>query len=121
ERLLQRQARFTGNIRPPKTNYINSHQKPEITANNREGRNILADAGKTTDHRELANAGELVNRRVTGNEHAVLDRNVPGKTGVVGQDNIVAEQAIMRHVAGRHKHVVVADDCLAAFFDATMN
>ncbi|MCY1379620.1 hypothetical protein D9M69_673590 [compost metagenome] len=56
-----------------------------------------------------ANAGELVDHAGTAKNHIVADLTVPGYTNIIGHDDIVADDGIVRHMRAGHDQAIIAD------------
>ena len=73
------------------------------------GRHIAGHHREAPDIGVRAHPGELVHRREGPQHRPVFDRGVPGERGGIGQDAVVADKAIVRHVRVRHEHVAIPD------------
>jgi len=61
------------------------------------------------DHCCASDAHELVDRRRAANDSMVRNADMAAHHRIVGNDNMVAQPAIMRDVHDRHQHAVGAD------------
>jgi len=75
-----------------------------------EGRQILTDGGAALHHGERAHAGELVDETIAGNEGAILHDGVPGEERAAGQDDVIADYAVVADVRILHQEIVGADE-----------
>ena len=73
------------------------------------GNDIAIDAGKPAHQRDLADAAELLRRRQAADDHAVADLHMAAQLHGVGEGDVIADDAVVADMAGRHQIVPVAD------------
>jgi hypothetical protein len=87
-----------------------------IAINQHVGRNVVNDAGMTTNERQSANGDVVMNRHSTRKSHLILNVDVAAQQGAVGQDDVIAQLAVVRNVNPGHEEVAVADRGQALIF-----
>jgi hypothetical protein len=73
------------------------------------GQGILDHDGIGSDEGVGSDAAELVNPDIRTKDGMVVNFDVSGQRGSVGHDDVVAHDAVVRHMALRHEQVVVAN------------
>ncbi len=58
---------------------------------------------------------------IAGNEGAVMNNGVAAQQRSIGQNHVVADAAIVRHVRIRHEEIIRADDRVLFIFVRAMN
>jgi hypothetical protein len=86
-----------------------------------ERQRILSDFAAATDHGQPPDAAELMNGNRPGNESAIANRDTPGEQTRIGEDDIVADPAVVADVTKRHEKVSVSDSRCRAFCAAAMD
>src|SRR5262249_12600334 len=71
-------------------------------------RDVLGDARSSADHGVAADPRELVDHAPTANDRPVLHRDVAGELNDVGEDDVIAEVAVVRDVRVGHEQTVPA-------------
>ena len=84
-------------------------------------RYILVDARSALHHTVTTNMGELVNERTTADDGEIVHLYLTGQLRGIGHDDIIVQDAVVRHVAISHDEVVVADNGLALAGRPTMD
>src|SRR6185369_6242552 len=79
-----------------------------------ERQGILRHDRETPEEGLTAHAAELVDGREGADRGAVADLDVSCERGVVGEDGLASDAAVMRDVGARHEEVVVAHPRQAA-------
>ena len=73
------------------------------------GNDVGVDAGDAADHRALADAAELLNGGEAAENHALADMDMSGERGIVGECDVVFDEAVVADMAAGHEVAVVAD------------
>ena len=68
-----------------------------------ERRQILGRHRSTLRQRKRPHADELVNGAIAGNERPVLNRDMPRQQRAVSKDYVIADKAVVRHMAMLHE------------------
>src|SRR4051794_24133040 len=93
-----------------------------IGRGDRIGQHVLFDYAAASNKRVAADAAELVDRAQPADVGVILDRDVASKGDAVGENRIVANDDVVRHVYIGHEQIAVADrGKQAATFRAAMN
>jgi hypothetical protein len=85
----------------------------------REGWNVLSNHGRGTDIRIEADAAELVHWRKCANRGVILDRHVSGQSGAIGENRVVADNAIVSYMSRSHNEVIVSYARYASTLDGS--
>ena len=93
-------------------------QQTRVAVEHAIGNKIVGDCREPADKGMTADTGKLVNSRAATENGAVSNRHMACKHDIVGEDDIVAEAAVMRHMRIGKEQIVVADDGGAAMFDS---
>ncbi len=80
-----------------------------ISIHDHERRHVLHHLRATADDRVFPDPAELMRRGEAGNDGVVLDDDVAGEAHGIGQNDVVAELAIVRDVRVAEKQVMRAD------------
>ena len=78
-----------------------------------ERRYILVDLRAALYHHVAADMAELMNKRTATDDGEIVHLHLAGELGTVRHDDMVMQDAVMRHVAVSHDEVIIADDGLA--------
>ncbi len=79
---------------------------------NAEGDEVVLDAGEAADESMRADANELMRRRAAANDGEVADLAMAREHHIVGQDDALAEPAVMSDMRIGEEHASRADDRL---------
>ncbi len=74
-----------------------------------EGGNVLHHVGLSADHGQAAYAAELVDADLPRDVGPVFHDDVAGESGAIGDDDVIADMAIVGEVHADHDEVVAAD------------
>jgi hypothetical protein len=85
----------------------------------REGWDVLSNHGRGTDIRIEADAAELMHSRKCANRGVILDRHVPSQSGAIGENRVVAHNAIVSYVSRSHNEVIVSYARYASTLDGS--
>ena len=80
-----------------------------VSRHHRVGRHVLRDLGAGGEHRVRADSAELMNAAHPGRDHPFVEHAMAGYLSGVGQDRMVADEAVVRDVYIVHHQHVVAD------------
>ncbi len=69
----------------------------------------MFDPGHATDHGVGADPHELVHRRQAADDRKITHHDMPSQGGVVGEDNIVSDDAIMGNMRADHEKAFSPD------------
>ena len=83
-----------------------------------ERRHVVQHAAQAADEAVAADRREMMHGHGARERGVVVDVNVPAQQRAVGHDDVVAELAVVGHVATGHQEVVVADPRDAVFLFA---
>src|SRR3569623_1922038 len=96
---------------------VEAVRRGRMARHHHERRHILVDASAERGEAVLAEAAELMHLAESADDHVILDHYMTGQRGVIGEDGVVADQAIVREVHVGLDPIVVADpgDAAALF------
>ena len=80
-----------------------------VSVHDHEGWHVLHHFRVAADDRVFSDAAELMHRRQAGNDGVIFDSDVPGEADGIGEDDVVAELAVMRDVRVAEQQIVRAD------------
>src|SRR5699024_2356705 len=80
-----------------------------VAARHHIGGDVFQHQRAACRHGEVAEVAELVHAGHAAEDHAAAHMYVTGDGGVVGEDAIVGNHAVVRHVHIGHQQVVAAD------------
>lgn len=86
-----------------------------------EWRYVLGDAVAAADHGEASDSDVLVDHHPCGDEGIVADFYASAQEGCVGDDDIVADLAIVPQVRECHQEDIVSDDGGAVFLGSPVD
>lgn len=92
-----------------------------LASGNDIGRNVLVDLAATLDHHMLSDMGELMHEGAATDDGVVLYHYLTRQLYGVGHDDIVVQDAIVRHMAVRHNEAIASDNGFALAERTTMN
>ena len=73
------------------------------------GDDILFDAGHAADHGVFAHTDELMDRGQTANNCPFTNMDMSAQCGVVHQNDVIIDNAIVSNVRANHEQAVVSD------------
>jgi len=91
-----------------------------VFAGEHEGWDIGSNACPPADHGHTADPGELVDGGTTAEDNIVLNIGVPCDHDVIGQDDPVADDGVVRDVGHGHEKAVITDGGLRPFTGPTV-
>src|SRR3569623_75588 len=96
---------------------VEAVRRSRMARHHHERRHILGAAAAERGEAVLAETAELMYLAEAAKDHVILDHHMAGQRGIIGEDGVVADQAIVREVHVRHDPIVVADpgDAAALF------
>ena len=80
-----------------------------IAGRHHERRQILRQAGLKAQHRKVTDADKLVDAADTTDQGVVADRHMTSKLDRIGDDVVITDHTVMRHMHISHDPVVIAD------------
>lgn len=102
-----------GEVATAKTDGVDSGIGDRFATSLHIGWNILVDESTTLHHHMLSDVGELVNERSTANDCVIVDNDLTSHLHGIRHDYIVANNAVVCHMAISHNETVAADYGLA--------
>src|ERR1700691_814048 len=87
---------------------VETRQTRAIAPHRAIGDDVALDPGDAADHGMAADAHELVHRAQAAEHGVILDADMAGQGRVVGHDDVIADDAVMRHMRADHEQTPVA-------------
>lgn len=94
----------------PKTYDVHAREADGLARREDERRYVLVNQSSALNHYVRAEMAELMDKSTSADYGAVVDNHFAGELGGVAHYYVVAERAVMGHVAVCHEQTVVADD-----------
>ena len=92
---------------------INAGRHRAIARSRHKRRHVLTDSSRKGSHGVRTDMAKLMHRGEATQEYPVAQMHVPRQGCIIGQDDIVAELAIMGDVHISHDPIIVTDACHA--------
>src|SRR5262245_47428212 len=108
-----------GEAAPAHADHVQAMEHSALTNREAERNDVSCRGAHAGNHGAFADADELVNRGHTAEHDAILERHMAAKYSVVGEDDVVAELAVMPNMRAHHEEAAVADRRHAAAFLGT--
>ena len=83
-----------------------------------ERRHVVQHAAQAADEAVAADRREMMHGHGAAERGVIVDVHVPAQQRAVGHDDVVAQLAVVGHVAAGHQEILVADPRDAVFFFA---
>jgi hypothetical protein len=93
-----------------KANLIDTPDLRGISVGDHVRGDILDDLCAATENRVSSNAAVLMHAAESANDRVVFDNHMTGQSAVVGENDVVPDDAIMGNVRVREKVIVTAND-----------
>src|SRR6185437_109330 len=101
---------------------VHAARHRELAGDIDEGRHVTVDRREHRGERVRADLAELVHARESAQHNVVADFDMARERGIVGEDGVAADVAVVRNVRVGHDPVVVADaGGVAAFGGAAVD
>ena len=81
-----------------------------IAVDRHERRHIFDDACQAAEHGQTSHAAELMHGHVARNIGPIFDHDMAAERGVVGENRMLADDAIVGHVSADHQQIMIADN-----------
>ena len=99
---------------PLQADEIEAGEIGAVARRHAKGNDIFAHRREALDDRLRADADKLVNAAAAAENGVIAYLAMAGEHDVIGEDNVVADLAVMRHMRVGEEGAFVADDCLQA-------
>ena len=98
-----------GKTPPPQANQVQALEAGPITHAQAERRNICVDGAQCPHHCVRANAAELMDAAHGAHDHVIAEHDMAAEPDAVGENDLVPDDAVMRHVDSDHHEAAGAD------------
>lgn len=110
----------SGNSRTPHPDHIDSANMVDVLLDD-ERWNVLGRGRHAAEQNQAPDAAVLVYGAVPGKKNAVFQQAMAAQKGTIGQDTLVANDAIMGNMAAGHEEIVVTNPGFKPFIGASMD
>src|SRR5690349_8231417 len=108
-RILQRPLLLFSKTSPRQSNGIQPPHAGRISVSNKERQHILHDLRLPANHRVTTEPHKLMRAHVVRKKHVVLYCDMSRQRHFIGENVVVADRAVVRHVYPNHEEVARAD------------
>jgi hypothetical protein len=105
---LELDSLLAGELGAPQANDVQSTDSV-VASRNGVGRKVFTDRGAALHQRQRADSNKLVGKAVARNENIVLHDDVAAQQGSIGDNDAIAQMAIVPDVTIGHEEIVGAD------------
>ena len=85
-----------------------------MALDDRVGRHVTGNAGQSTDERARPDGGEMMHASPAADVGEITNMNMSGQHDLIGDDDFIADQAIVGDVTTHHQQIAVSDPGHAA-------
>src|SRR5690606_4825938 len=98
---------------------VDASVRTGISVQHAVGAHIIGDARQPADKGMSTDPSELMHSRTAAENDTILDLHMAGQQHRIGQDDVIAEMAVMRNMRASQEKVVAADQRAPATADGT--
>ncbi len=98
--------------------HVDAARPGRMSLDQHERRHVVQHSAQAADEAVAADRGVMVHGHGAGERGMIVDVHVPAQQRAVGDHDVVAQFAVVGHVAAGHEEVVVPDGGDAVFFFA---
>lgn len=109
-----------GHTCPPQTQHVHADNEIPLRGEQKR-RDVLAERRAALDHRKPSDPHVLMKRRRPAEERAVIYTDVSSEQGVVRDDYVITDAAIVPNVGTGHEEILAPERCRTSVCRAAMN